>query len=1080
MPISKEITKVMIIGSGPIVIGQAAEFDYAGTQACKALREEGLEVVLVNSNPATIMTDSHIAHRTYIEPLTLGYLEEVIRRERPQGLIPTLGGQVALNTAVELARSGVLDRYGLRLLGTQISAIEQAEDREKFKRAMEAIGEPVLPSLTVTSVAEAIDWAEERGYPVVVRPGFTLGGTGGGLARTRQELAAIVSRGLKLSPAGRVLVEACVLGWKEVEYEVVRDGADNCITVCNMENIDPMGIHTGDSIVVAPSQTLTNYEYHRLREASLKIIRSLGIEGGCNIQFAVDPSRFRYYVIEVNPRVSRSSALASKASGYPIARVAAKIAVGLTLDEIPNAVTGKTKACHEPALDYVVVKIPRFPFDKFASANRRMDTQMKATGEVMAIGRTLEEALLKALRSLDLGIWGPFGLEERQLSTGQLISRLRHPDDRRLFAITESLRRGLSINEVAELTGIDPLFITKLQNIADLEKEAVTAELHTQSSPAFLLKAKRMGCPDRLLAQWFRTSEQEIRSRRKRLSIVPCYRMVDTCAAEFEAETPYYYSTYGGENEARDDDETPKVLVIGSGPIRIGQGIEFDYCSVHAVWTLKDLGLRAIIVNNNPETVSTDFDTSDRLYFEPLTLEDVLAVVDQEKPRGVLVQFGGQTAINLARPLAEAGVTILGTSVESIDTCEDRNKFERLLSRLNLSRPPGQAATSINEAVRIAARVGYPVVVRPSYVLGGQAMAIVCSEADLQSYAAQAMKISPDYPVLVDKYLPGIELEVDAVSDGEDVLVAGIMQHIERAGVHSGDSIAIYPSPELDPAVKREILCATVKLARELDIKGLINIQFVLFKGKLYILEINPRASRTVPFISKLTGLPLVRLATRVMLGQSLSSQGYGTGIWPEPGFFGAKVPVFSFGKLAGVDIALGPEMKSTGEVMGIGATLHEALYKGFLAAGCSLSPGGTILVSMADRDKRKALPLIRDLARMGFRLCATRGTAQALAEIGIEAETVLKIREGRPNIVDRLHQNDIQLVINTLTRGREPERDGFKIRRTAAEHGIPCLTSLDTAKAFFAALTAEKPGPKRIYPLQDLSLPDTKGQEGK
>ncbi|MGB9662461.1 MAG: carbamoyl-phosphate synthase large subunit [Moorellaceae bacterium] len=1056
MPRRKELRKIMVIGSGPIIIGQAAEFDYAGTQACRALKEEGMEVVLVNSNPATIMTDPEMADRVYLEPLTLDFVAEIIRRERPDGLLPTLGGQVGLNLALQLAEAGVLEEAGTRLLGTPLEAIQRAEDRQQFKAMMQAIGEPVPSSRIVTRVEEALEFAAENGYPVIVRPAYTLGGTGGGLAHNEEELRAIVIKGLRLSLIGQVLVEQSVAGWKEIEYEVMRDGADNCITVCNMENIDPVGIHTGDSIVVAPSQTLSDKEYHMLRRASLKIIRALGIEGGCNIQFALDPKSWQYYVIEVNPRVSRSSALASKATGYPIARVAAKIALGLTLDEIPNAVTRETKACFEPALDYCVVKIPRFPFDKFSLADRTLGSQMKATGEVMAIDRTFEGALLKAIRSLELKLDGLTLEAFARFTDACLRQKMAEADDERLFVVAEGLRRGWSIEEINQITGIDPFFLAKIRNIVELEE---TLRKEGKSlKPEVLHRAKEKGFSDSQIARLAGLSEEEVRQKRELQGLKPVYKIVDTCAAEFEAVTPYFYSTYDREDEG-EVDPGDKVVVLGSGPIRIGQGIEFDYCCVHSAWALRRAGVKSIIINNNPETVSTDFDTSDRLYFEPLTPEDVVHVLKKEKPRGVIVQFGGQTAINLAKHVAAAGFKVLGTSVEDIDRAEDREKFDALLEELKIPRPQGGAATSVEQVARIAKELGFPVLVRPSYVLGGRAMEIVHNEGELLEYATTAVKVTPEHPILVDKYLPGIEVEVDAVSDGEEVLIPGIMEHVERAGVHSGDSIAVYPARSLKEEEQKKIVEYTVRLARALKIKGLINIQFVLHKGEIYVLEVNPRSSRTVPYLSKITGVPMVVLATNIMLGRSLKEQGYRGGLLAPPDYVAVKVPVFSFGKLLQVDTFLGPEMKSTGEVLGMDTTFETALYKGLVAAGCSIPGQGTVLATIADKDKAEAVPILKGFAELGFRIVATAGTAGALAAAGLFVERVAKMREGSPHILDYIRGGQVHLIINTLTRGRQPERDGFKIRRAAAELGIPCLTSLDTAGALLQVMQALRQG---------------------
>lgn len=1052
MPLNPELKRVMVIGSGPIIIGQAAEFDYAGTQACRALKEEGIEVVLVNSNPATIMTDPEMADRIYIEPLTKEFLARIIAKERPQGLLPTLGGQVGLNLAVQLAESGVLAEYGVALLGTPVQAIKKAEDRDLFKRMLCEIGEPVPESVVVETVDNAVLFAKEVGYPVVVRPAYTLGGTGGGLANNEEELRDIVSRGLALSMIGQVLIERSVAGWKEIEFEVMRDAADNCITICSMENVDPMGVHTGDSIVVAPTQTLDDYEYQMLRTASLKIISALGVEGGCNIQFALDPNSFNYYVIEVNPRVSRSSALASKATGYPIARVAAKIALGYRLDEIKNAVTGKTSACFEPTVDYCVVKIPRWPFDKFTDADRSLGTQMKATGEVMAISRTFEEALLKAVRSLEINSNWWENDAYRDLSEEQLKERLRIPSDERLFLIFHALRRGFSVESIAELTKIDRFFVKKMQRVVELSEKIAEVRDISSLTPDLLRRAKMMGLSDENISCITGIDAAAIRERRYELGIKPVYKMVDTCAAEFEAETPYFYSAYDSENEAVPTARR-KVLVLGAGPIRIGQGIEFDYCSVHSVKALKEEGIEALIINNNPETVSTDFDTADRLYFEPLTLEDVLHVVELEQPEGVIVQFGGQTAINLAEPLARAGVKILGTSVDKIDEAEDRERFERLLSSLDIPKPPGRGASSIEEAVAIARQIGFPVLVRPSYVLGGRAMEIVYNEEDLISYVQNAVAVSQNHPILVDKYFQGKEIEVDAVCDGEEVLIPGIMEHIERAGVHSGDSIAVYPA-RLPDDVQEKIIEYTYKIARALEVKGILNIQYVYYDGQVYVIEVNPRASRTVPYLSKITGIPMVRLATKIMLGKKLQELGYQGGLVKPGPFVAVKVPVFSFGKLTGVDAFLGPEMKSTGEVMGVDRSVSQALYKGLLAAGCSIPRSGAVLLTIADRDKEAALPVVEGLARLGLKFYATEGTARFLRNKGFDVEKVNKIAAGSPHVVDLIRSGKVNFVVNTYSEGRGPVRDGFQIRRAAVEHGIPCLTSLDTAQALLDVIS--------------------------
>ena len=1065
--------KVLIIGSGPIIIGQAAEFDYAGTQACKAMREEGVISVLVNSNPATIMTDEGIADIVYIEPLTLEMIERIIERERPDGLLPTLGGQTGLNLAVDLADAGILDKYNVKSLGTPIQTIRNAEDRELFKELMANIGEPTPQSSTVTSLKEARKVARKVDLPLIIRPAYTLGGTGGGIANTWKELDKAVTVGLAASPIHQVLLESSVVGWKEIEYEVMRDGADNCITVCNMENVDPMGVHTGDSIVVAPSQTLTNKEYQMLRTASLKIIRALGVEGGCNIQFALDPYSNDYYVIEVNPRVSRSSALASKATGYPIARVAAKIAVGKRLDEIPNQVTGKTMASFEPALDYLVVKIPRWPFDKFASGDRVIGTQMKATGEVMAIDRCFEAALQKAVRSLEFGkrslLW-----EDPKWELGTNIdSYPLEPNDLRLWAIMAALRRGITDEELSQHTRIDLWFIDKLQNIVDMEKHLLSEPL----TPELLWQTKRLGFSDEQVGTLADRLPEQVRQLRHSWNIRPVYKMVDTCAAEFDAGTAYFYSTYEQENEA-EPLEGNKAIVIGSGPIRIAQGIEFDYCSVHSAWALQEFGYKSIMVNSNPETVSTDFDTSDRLYFEALDEESLRDILENESlsdnnPTPSIVQFGGQTAINLATPLFRSGMPLLGSSAEVIDLAEDRRRFENFLSELGIPQPPGAGVTSIDEALSIAKLIGYPVLVRPSYVLGGRAMEIVQSASELGRYMNLAMELDTGHPVLIDKYLEGKEVEVDAIGDGERILIPGIMEHIERAGVHSGDSMAVYPGINLTEPEIETIVDYTIRIGQGLKIKGLMNIQFVIMPGSttqgssVYVLEVNPRASRTIPFISKVTGVPMVNVATKVMLGKSLKEQGYDTGLWERQKLIGIKAPVFSMSKLPGVDTYLGPEMKSTGEVMGIDYTFDAALAKALLAAGLMLLPQGAILLSIADRDKPEALPIIRKFSAIGYKLYATEGTAAMIEAIGLPVKMISKkLSEGHPNIVDIINNGTVNGVVNTITGGRIPLRDGFQIRRAAAERRIPCFTSLDTARAVVEALV----NGSQIYSVQPLA----------
>ena len=1041
MPKKEYLRKVLVIGSGPIIIGQAAEFDYAGTQACRALKEEGLEVVLVNSNPATIMTDANIADRVYIEPLTPEFLEEVISKEKPDGLLATLGGQAGLNLAFKLAERGILEKYNVELLGTSLEAIKKAEDRELFKKTMLEIGEPIPESDIVEDVESARRFANEIGYPIIVRPAYTLGGTGGGIADNEEDLIAIVTRGLKYSMIGQVLIERSVAGWKEIEYEVMRDANDNCITVCNMENFDPVGIHTGDSIVVAPSQTLSDHEYQMMRSASLKIVRALGIEGGCNAQYALDPHSKKYYVIEVNPRVSRSSALASKATGYPIAKVASKIAIGYHLDEIENAVTQKTMACFEPALDYIVVKFPRWPFDKFISADRILGTQMKATGEVMSIDRNFEGALLKAVRSLEIGLHRLHieGMED--LTDAEIQERLSLANDERLFVVAEALRRNISANEIHDITGIDNWFLDKINNIVSLENKLKTEKL----DDALMLDVKKHGFADKSIAELTNTNIDEIRVLRKGMKITPSYKIVDTCAAEFEAATPYYYSTYAQEDEVEVSNKR-KVMVLGSGPIRIGQGVEFDYCSVHSVWALRQMGIESIIVNNNPETVSTDFDTADRLYFEPLTPEDVLNIIDKEKPEGVIVQFGGQTAINLANSLEKAGVKVFGTSVDDIDRAEDRERFDELLEEISIPRPQGTSVTNVEDAVTAANKIGYPVVVRPSYVLGGRAMEIVYSETELIDYMGRAVKVTPEHPVLVDRYMQGTEVEVDAISDGTEVLIPGIMEHIERAGVHSGDSIAVYPPQTLSAKVIYTIIDYTKRLAVGLNVKGLLNIQYVVFEDKVFVIEVNPRSSRTIPFLSKVTDVQMVNVATRIAMGETLESLGYKPGLMPAKPHIAVKAPVFSFAKMQQVDISLGPEMKSTGEVMGIDYHYARALYKAITAAGMNIPTKGTVLFTVADKDKEEVQQLAKAFSDLGYDLVATAGTAKTIESLGLEVGIVSKVHEHKADIIQMIKTGKINMVINTLTQGKDYERDGFKIRRATVEHAIPCLTSMDTA----------------------------------
>jgi len=1047
MPKRPDIQKILVIGSGPIVIGQAAEFDYAGTQACLALKEEGYEVILVNSNPATIMTDPTTADRVYIEPLEPEFVERIIRQERPDALLATLGGQTGLNLAMELDRRGVLEDCGVELLGTKLSAIEQAEDREQFRDLMYKLGHVVPESEIVQSLESAWGFADRIGYPIIIRPAYTLGGTGGGIAHDRNEFEQFVESGLKASPVTQVLLEKSIAGMKEVEYEVMRDSSDQAIIVCAMENFDPVGVHTGDSIVFAPTQTLSDRDYQMLRSVSLDIIRALGIEGGCNIQFALDPDSFTYYVIEVNPRVSRSSALASKATGYPIAKLAAKVAVGYKLSELKNPVTETSYASFEPALDYVVAKIPRFAFDKFETADRRLGTQMKATGEVMAIGRNLEEALLKAVRSLELGTEDLAVPRLAQLTTDELDRELTTPTDERLWMLYEALRRGYSTEQLHELTKIDRFFLSKLARIWQHE-ETLRLEPLTKER---LVETKRLGFSDKMIARIINENVEKVTSLRNDWGIRPVYKMVDTCAAEFASETPYFYGTYEVENEAVKTDK-PSILVLGSGPIRIGQGVEFDYATVHSIQTIRDAGYEAIIINNNPETVSTDFSISDRLYFEPLTTEDVLEVIRNEQPLGVIVQFGGQTAINLAASLEAEGVQILGTSLEDIDRAEDRKAFEATLSAEQLAQPPGKTAVTVEEAVACADMLGYPVLVRPSYVLGGRAMEIVYERSELERYMRHAVVASKDRPVLIDRYLTGIEIEVDAICDGTDVYIPGIMEHIERAGVHSGDSIAVYPPQRLSEALKQKVVDYTIKLAKAFRIKGLLNIQFV-YADDLYVIEVNPRASRTVPFISKVTGLPVARIATQTILGTSLKDLGLGTGLHPEADAISVKVPVFSFAKLKEVDPSLGPEMKSTGEVMATDRTLEKALYKGLVAAGMTIALKGNVLLTVADQDKEEALDIARRFNRLGFRLMATSGTAQALSTDGLPVHPVGKINEAGETMLSVIERGEVDIVLNTTTRDALATKDGFIIRRAAAEQGVLCLTSLDTVEALLQVI---------------------------
>ena len=1049
MPKNPNVKKVMVIGSGPIVIGQAAEFDYAGTQACRSLKEEGVEVILVNSNPATIMTDKNIADKVYIEPLTVDVIKQIIEKEKPDSLLPNMGGQAGLNLGMELAESGFLDSHGVTLLGTTAETIRNAEGRQEFKDLMERIGEPCAPSLLVENIQDGVDFANKIGYPVVLRPAYTLGGSGGGIAHNLAELESILENGLRLSRVGQVLVERCISGWKEIEYEVMRDSAGNCITVCNMENIDPVGVHTGDSIVVAPSQTLSDKEYQMLRTSALNIINELKITGGCNVQFALHPTSFEYCVIEVNPRVSRSSALASKATGYPIAKVAAKIALGYTLDEIKNAITGKTYASFEPTLDYCVVKVPRLPFDKFITAKRTLTTQMKATGEVMSICTNFEGALMKALRSLEQHVDCLRSYDFTELTKEELIERLKIVDDQRIYVIAEALRKGISYDEIHEITMVDHWFIDKLAILVEmedaLEKGPLTVEL--------LREAKRIEFPDTVISRLTGKSVEEIKKMRYDNGIVASYKMVDTCAAEFEAATPYYYSVYGGENEAIETNDRKKVLVLGSGPIRIGQGIEFDFCSVHATWAFAKAGYETIIVNNNPETVSTDFDIADKLYFEPLTAEDVENIVNIEKPDGAVVQFGGQTAIKLTEDLMKMGVPILGTKAEDVDAAEDRELFDEILEQTGIPRAAGGTVFTAEEAKAVANRLGYPVLVRPSYVLGGQGMQIAISDAEIEEFMAVINQYTQEHPILVDKYLMGKELEVDAVCDGTDILIPGIMEHIERTGVHSGDSISVYPAPTVSDKVKETIAEYSRRLAKALHVIGLINIQFISVGDEVYVIEVNPRSSRTVPYISKVTGIPIVDLASEVIMGKKIRDLGYEPGLQPAADYFAIKMPVFSFEKIRGAEISLGPEMKSTGECLGIAKTFNEALYKAFLGAGVDLPKYKQMIITVKDADKGEAIEIGRRFEKLGYTIYATRSTANALKEAGVSARKVNKIHQESPTVMDLLLGHKIDLVIDTPTQGRDKSRDGFLIRRTAIETGVNCLTSLDTANALLTSL---------------------------
>lgn len=1037
-----DVKKVLVIGSGPIVIGQAAEFDYAGTQACRSLWEEGMQVVLVNSNPSTIMTDSDIADAVYIEPITLQFVTEVIKKERPDALLATLGGQVGLNMAVQLAEAGVLEKYGVKLLGSSLHAIKHAEDRELFKEAMEKIHQPVPESEIFEELEPAVRFADSIGYPVIIRPAFTLGGTGGGIAHDRYEMEEIANRGLKLSPINQILVERSVAGWKEVEYEVMRDSADNCIIVCSMENIDPVGVHTGDSIVVAPTQTLTDGQFQMLRTASINIIRYLGIEGGCNVQYALDTRSNQYYVIEVNPRVSRSSALASKATGYPIAKVAAKVALGMTLDEITNAVTGDTKACFEPSIDYVVCKFPRWPFEKFTLADRQIGTQMKATGEVMALDRTLEGSLLKAIRSLEVGE-GYLHLAKLDSQSLYDIRCLLHRiDNERIFVVAEALRRGIEPEEINRITRIDLFFLYKIQNIIHMEKRLIKEGLTEET----LVAAKKIQIPDKVIAKLSDTTIKAVKVMKKKMNLHPDFKMVDTCAAEFEAKTPYYYSTYGSEDEVQPQGNK-SVVVFGSGPIRIGQGIEFDYCSVHASWALRKAGHKAIVINNNPETVSTDFDTSDALYFEPLTVDDVMEVIEKEKPEGVICQFGGQTAINLATPMAKRGIRIIGYSNESIDMAEDRERFDTLMGQLGIARPKGCLVESEAEAIEKTQDLDYPLIVRPSYVLGGRAMQIVYDEHELRTYLKEAVVASHEHPVLIDQYMVGREVEIDAISDGIDVCIPGIMEQIERSGVHSGDSFAVYPPQHLSQEIIDTLADYTKKIAIAMSVKGLVNIQFIVVNDRVYVIEVNPRASRTVPFMSKITGINMVEYATRIALGESLKDTGLPLGLVPPKNYVAIKAPVFSFSKLGLVEIKLGPEMKSTGEVMGIGHTYEEALYKAVIAANLMIPAGGSILITVSDRDKKETANLARGFVKLGYKLVCTSGTGSYFKSLGIPVEIIKKIHEKGENCEKYLKSGKVDMVLNTISYGSQIEQEGYDLRRIAVELAIPCLTSLDTAK---------------------------------
>ena len=1047
MPKIDSIKKTLVLGSGPIIIGQAAEFDYSGTQACQALKEEGIEVVLINSNPATIMTDKEIADKIYIEPLTLEFIEKIIEKERPDSLLAGMGGQTGLNLAVELYESGILDKYGVKVIGTSVESIKKGEDRDIFREVMKEINQPVIESDIVTTLEDGLAYANKIGYPLVVRPAYTLGGTGGGIAENEEELKEILIHGLQLSPVSQVLLEKSIKGWKEIEYEVMRDSIGNSIVICNMENVDPVGVHTGDSIVVAPTQTLSAKECAMLKKASLDILNAVEVQGGCNVQFALNPDSFEYAVIEINPRVSRSSALASKATGYPIAKVSAKIALGYTLDEIENAVTKKTKACFEPSVDYVVAKIPKWPFDKFKKADKRLGTKMMATGEIMSIGSNFEAAILKGIRSLEIGKYSLVHAPSEQRSLEELKARVVVPDDERLFDIAEMIRRGYKVEMIEQITKMDKWFLDRFKWIVEQEEKLKGMKIEDLTKE-YLLELKKKGFSDKGISDLMKINPEQLYELRMLYNIKPAYKMVDTCAGEVDALSPYYYSTYEEYDEATVSDKK-KVIVLGSGPIRIGQGIEFDYCSVHCVKSLRKQGIETIIINNNPETVSTDFDTSDKLYFEPLTEEEVLNIIEKENPDGVILQFGGQTAIKLAKFLHEKNIPILGTDFEDIDAAEDREKFDELLERLDINRPKGRGVWTVEEGLEVAHNLGFPVLVRPSYVLGGQGMEITYDEARLVQYLEAAFERDSKNPVLIDKYLTGREIEVDAICDKEDILIPGIMEHLERAGVHSGDSITMYPSQNISDRIKEKILDYTKKIALDLNVIGMVNIQFIEFQNELYIIEVNPRASRTVPYISKVSGVPIVDLATKCMLGAKLKDLGYGTGVYKTPDIVSVKVPVFSMAKLAQVEVSLGPEMKSTGEVLGVGANLEEALYKGFLAAGKGIADErGCVLATINNHDKEEFIEIAKDMKDLGYTFMATEGTAKALRENGIEVETVNRVEEARPNILDAIRNKQVDMVINTPTKGNDSNRDGFKIRRTAIEFSTEVMTSLDTLKA--------------------------------